>query len=108
MRLTAHAGFGGRLHGPAVQPTLHALRHGAMRLSFAGVRAPSTLGSFLRSFTWGNGTADEECAPGIPGSASPSAPLLPGRDVLAFVDLDSQQKRFFGHHNFMTYRWREI
>jgi len=21
---------------------------------FAGVRAPSTLGSFLRSFTWGN------------------------------------------------------
>ncbi len=54
MRLTAHAGFGGRLHGPAVQPTLHALRHGAMPALFAGVRAPSTLGSFLRSFTWGN------------------------------------------------------
>ena len=48
MRLTAHAGFGGRLHGLAVQPTLHLLRHGAMTSLFGGVRAPSTLGSFLR------------------------------------------------------------
>jgi len=30
------------------------LRHGAMTGLFGGVRAPSTLGSFLRSFTWGN------------------------------------------------------
>jgi hypothetical protein len=30
------------------------LRHGAMPVLFGGVRAPSTLGSFLRSFTWGN------------------------------------------------------
>ena len=30
------------------------LRHGAMTDLFGGVRAPSTLGSFLRSFTWGN------------------------------------------------------
>ena len=30
------------------------LRHGAMAVLFGGVRAPSTLGSFLRSFTWGN------------------------------------------------------
>ena len=30
------------------------LRHGAMTEMFGGIRAPSTLGSFLRSFTWGN------------------------------------------------------
>src|SRR5215471_12323681 len=30
------------------------LRHGAMPVLFGGIRAPSTLGSFLRSFTWGN------------------------------------------------------
>jgi hypothetical protein len=30
------------------------LRHGAMPELFNGVRVPSTLGSFLRSFTWGN------------------------------------------------------
>ena len=29
------------------------LRHDAMETLFGGVRAPSTLGSFLRSFTWG-------------------------------------------------------
>ena len=30
------------------------LRHGAMDSLFGGIRAPSTLGSFLRSFTWGS------------------------------------------------------
>ncbi len=30
------------------------LRHGAMPTLFGGIRAPSTLGSFLRSFSWGN------------------------------------------------------
>jgi hypothetical protein len=30
------------------------LRHGAMPAVFAGARVPSTLGSFLRSFTCGN------------------------------------------------------
>ena len=33
---------------------LDVLRHGAMPSLFGGIRAPSTLGSFLRSFTWGN------------------------------------------------------
>jgi hypothetical protein len=30
------------------------LRHGAMDSLFGGIWAPSTLGSFLRSFTWGS------------------------------------------------------
>jgi hypothetical protein len=33
---------------------LDLLRHGAMPVLFGGVRAPTALGSFLRSFTWGN------------------------------------------------------
>ena len=33
---------------------LEVLRHGAMPRLFAGVRAPSTLGTFLRSFTHGH------------------------------------------------------
>jgi hypothetical protein len=36
VRLTAHAGFGGRLHGLAVQPTLRPLRHGVMGVLFGG------------------------------------------------------------------------
>ena len=26
------------------------------------------------------------------------APLLPGRDTVAFLDIDSMQKRVYGHH----------
>ena len=33
---------------------LDLLRHGGMGELFDGVRAPSTLGSFLRAFSWGN------------------------------------------------------
>ena len=39
---------------PALLSDLGLLRHGAMDVLFAGVRAPSTLGSHLRSYTWGN------------------------------------------------------
>jgi hypothetical protein len=33
---------------------LDLLRHGGMRRVFTGVRAPSTLGTFLRAFTFGH------------------------------------------------------
>jgi hypothetical protein len=73
------------------------LRHGAMPVLFGGVRAPSTLGSFLRSFTWGNVLQLGKVNRLLPAELARRAPLLPGRDVLAFVDIDSQQKRVYGH-----------
>jgi Transposase DDE domain group 1 len=73
------------------------LRHGAMGALFGGVRAPSTLGSFLRSFTWGNVLQLGKVNRLVLGELARRAPLLPGRDVLAFVDIDSQQKRVYGH-----------
>ena len=73
------------------------LRHGAMSTLFAGVRAPSTLGSFLRSFTWGNVRQAEKTGREFLVRLSRQAPLLPGADVLAFVDIDSTQKRVYGH-----------
>src|SRR5438270_8581858 len=33
---------------------LDMLRHGGMNTLFGGIRAPSTLGSFLRGLDWGN------------------------------------------------------
>lgn len=73
------------------------LRHGAMGMLFAGVRAPSTLGSFLRSFTWGNvrqlGKVHREVLTSLAGRV----PLLPGADVLAFAGIDSTQKRVYGY-----------
>ena len=73
------------------------LRHGAMTEVFGGIRAPSTLGSFLRSFTWGNVRQLDAVARQLLAELASRAPLLPGADVLAFVDMDSMQKRVYGH-----------
>src|SRR5712672_1425881 len=71
------------------------LRHGAMGEVFAGVRAPSTLGSFLRSFTWGNVRQLEAAGGELLAELARRAPLLPGADVLAYVDIDSTQRRVY-------------
>ena len=73
------------------------LRHGALPGLFSGVRAPSTLGSFLRSFTWGNVLQLQKVHRQVLAELAVRAPLLPGAGVLAFVDIDSQQKRVCGH-----------
>jgi len=76
---------------------LDVLRHGAMGWLFGGVRAPSTLGTFLRSFTWGNARQLEAVHRQFLAELARAAPLLPGKDVVAFVDIDSWQKRVFGY-----------
>jgi hypothetical protein len=72
------------------------LRHGAMPSLFGGLRAPSTLGSFLRSFTWGNVLQLEKVSRLLLAELARRTPLLPGKDVLAFLDIDSMQKRVYG------------
>jgi hypothetical protein len=76
---------------------LGVLRHGAMTDLFTGVRAPSTLGSFLRSFTWGNVRQLEKVSRLLLAELAARAPLLPGAGQLAFIDVDSMQKRVYGH-----------
>ena len=73
------------------------LRHGAMDVLFSGVRAPSTLGSHLRSYSWGNVRQLEAVNRVLLTELTRRSPLLPGKDVLAFVDIDSMQKRVYGH-----------
>jgi Transposase DDE domain group 1 len=72
------------------------LRHGALPGLFGGIRAPSTLGSFLRSFSWGNSLQLGKVSRLLLAELARRAPLLPGKDVLAFVDVDSMQKRVYG------------
>ena len=76
---------------------LDLLRHGAMPALFGGVRAPSTLGSFLRSFTWGNVLQLGKVSRLLLAELARRTPLLPGADVLAFIDIDSMQRRVYGH-----------
>ena len=68
-----------------------------MPVLFGGIRAPSTLGSFLRSFTWGNVLQLGKVHRLVLADLARRAPLLPGADVLAFLDIDSQQKQVYGH-----------
>jgi Transposase DDE domain group 1 len=73
------------------------LRHGAMSTVFGGIRAPSTLGSHLRSYNWGNVSQLEQAGRELLAELARRAPLLPGGGVLAFIDIDSMQKRVYGH-----------
>jgi hypothetical protein len=72
------------------------LRHGAIPDTFGGIRAPSTLGSFLRAFDHGNVRQLGAVARRVVARLAEATPLLPGADVLAFVDVDSMQRRVFG------------
>jgi hypothetical protein len=73
------------------------LRHGAMSTLFGGIRAPSTLGSHLRCYTWGNVSQLEKAGREFLAELARRAPLLPGAGTLAFLDIDSMQKRVYGH-----------
>ena len=73
------------------------LRHGAMGTLFGGIRAPSTLGSFLRAFTWGNVSQLSRAHREFLVSLTRRAPLLPGAETLAFIDVDATQKRVYGY-----------
>jgi hypothetical protein len=73
------------------------LRHGAMTSLFGGIRAPSTLGSHLRCYNFGNVAQLEKAGREFLAELARRAPLLPGADTLAFIDIDSMQKRVYGH-----------
>jgi hypothetical protein len=73
------------------------LRHGAMRRLFTGARAPSTLGSFLRSFTHGHVKQLHAVARRFLPRLAAHTPLLPGADQVAYLDLDDTIKPVHGY-----------
>jgi hypothetical protein len=75
---------------------LDLLRHGGMGHLFASVYAPSTLGSFLRFFTWGHTLQLEAAARDLLAALAVRTPLLPGAERLAYVDVDSLLRRVYG------------
>jgi Transposase DDE domain group 1 len=88
---------GGMLAGADSIDDLDVLRHGGMDKLFDQIRAPSTLGSFLRAFTWGNVRQLEKTARLFLTRLASHTPLLPGADTLAFLDVDSMQRRVYGY-----------
>src|SRR4029077_2986591 len=71
---------------------LDLLRHGAMPALFGGIRAPSTLGWFLRSFTWGNVLQLGKVHRLVLAELARRARCCRARTCWRFIDIDSQQK----------------
>jgi hypothetical protein len=73
------------------------LRLGGTGRVFSQVRAPSTLGTFLRSFTHGHVKALHAVHKQVLGALAAGADLLPGAEEIAFVDVDSMHRRVYGY-----------
>ena len=91
----------GMLAGADSIDDLDLLRHGGMGRLFTGVRAPSTLGTFLRSFTHGHvQQLDAVSARLLAGLTGRVPGLLAGAgdaDVLAFLDVDDTIREVHGY-----------
>ncbi|MFE7526945.1 IS1380 family transposase [Kitasatospora sp. NPDC057542] len=72
------------------------LRHGAMSRLFGGVRAPSTLGTFLRAFAHGRNRQLPAVHRNFLARLAATTPLLPDVDQVAFVDVDPTHRRVYG------------
>jgi hypothetical protein len=64
---------------------------------FTGVRAPSTLGTFLRSFTFGHVRQLDAVASRLLVNLVGHTPLLPGADELTYVDVDDTVRATYGY-----------
>jgi hypothetical protein len=87
---------GGMAAGADSIDDLHVLRHGAIPVLFGGIRAPSTLGTFLRAFTHGHALQLHAVHRRFLGELAAHTPLLPGCGEKAFIDVDSTHKRVYG------------
>jgi hypothetical protein len=73
------------------------LRHGGMDRLFGGVRAPSTMGTFLRTFSFGHVRQLDSVAASLLVELAGGTPLLAGADQVAFVDVDDTVRATHGY-----------
>jgi len=89
---------GGMLAGADSIDDMDLLRHGGMGRLFGGVRAPSTLGTFLRSFTHGHVQQLDKVSAGLLAGLSERVPgLFAGADEIAFLDVDDTVREVHGY-----------
>jgi hypothetical protein len=73
------------------------LRHVGNSVVFGGIRAPSTLGTFLRAFTHGHVQQLNAVLRQSLIALAQRTPLLPGADQVVFVDVDSTHRQVYGY-----------
>ena len=98
LRITARGGanattkilalVAGMIAGADCIEDMDLLRHGGMGRLFTDVRAPSTLGTFLRVFTFGHVRQLDAVAAELLAHLAAATPILPGLSTVAFVDID--------------------
>ena len=99
----AHAGskvaalVAGMVAGADSIEDLDVLRHGGMDRLFAGIYAPSTLGSFLRSFAFGHVRQLDAVAARLLVSLVGQTPLLPDAAQIAYLDVDDTIRATYGY-----------
>lgn len=76
---------------------LDLLRHGGMGRLFTGIRAPSTLGTFLRAFTFGHVRQLDAVAAGLLTRLVTATPVLPDVDQVVLVDIDDTVRQTYGY-----------
>ena len=72
------------------------LRAGGLHRLFDGIYAPSTLGSFLRSFTHGHVRQLQAAARRFTANLIGHAGLVPAGEPVVFLDIDSKVKQVYG------------
>jgi hypothetical protein len=73
------------------------LRHGGMGRLFTDVRAPSTLGTFLRLFTFGHVRQLDAVAARFLARLATATPILAGADQITFLDIDDTVRATYGY-----------
>lgn len=99
----AHAGgkvsalVAGMVAGADSIEDMSLLRHGGMARLFTGLYAPSTLGSFLRSFAFGHVRQLDAVAARLVASLAAGTPLLRGAGQIAYLDVDDTIRATYGY-----------
>jgi Transposase DDE domain group 1 len=99
----AHSGskvaalVGGMVAGADSIEDMDLLRHGGMGRLFAGISAPSTLGSFLRSFAFGHVRQLDAVAARVVAQLAAHTPLLRDADRIAYLDVDDTIRATYGY-----------
>jgi hypothetical protein len=75
---------------------LDMLRTGGTYRLFGGIYAPSTLGSFLRSFTHGHVRQLQAASRRFTANLIPHAGLVPPGEPVVYLDVDSKVKQVYG------------
>lgn len=89
--------IGGMVAGADSISDMDLLRHGGMGRLFTDIRAPSTLGTFLRLFTFGHVRQLDAVAARLLARLAAATPVLPGADQVTFVDIDDTVRQTYGY-----------